>query len=102
MQMLTVGLGSTGSWIFNSEHAGAYHEVSGSLAGTVPSHHAWCLTNLPSDYEILARAQDGTIESFRHSGRKHVGLMWHPERMDDLRACDRDLILSTFGGDNVE
>ena len=100
MQMLTSDLRSR--WVYNSEHAGVYHEVSGSLAGTVPSHHAWCLTDLPNGYEILATAYDGTIEAFRNTGRKHVGLMWHPERMEQLRDCDRNLIYSTFGGGSLE
>ncbi|MGH3798522.1 MAG: gamma-glutamyl-gamma-aminobutyrate hydrolase family protein [Pseudonocardiaceae bacterium] len=71
-------------------HAGTRHAVHAAAdAGfgwpgrfTVASHHTWTIpaATLPTELEVLAVADDGTVEAFRHRRRPHVGLMWHPER----------------------
>src|SRR5690242_2964272 len=40
-------------------HAGGEHHLCGLLGGSVPSHHKWCVTDTPANFEVLAQADDG-------------------------------------------
>ena len=82
MQMLASREGGTLARI--SGHIGTVHAIVATqgveLPGRVNSFHSWALVDCPDDYEILAKAPDGTIEAIRHSIRNWEGWMWHPER----------------------
>jgi putative glutamine amidotransferase len=58
----------------------AIHGVEGQRM--VNSFHMQGLAtdSLPPIMEILASAEEGTIEACRLQGRPVLGLMWHPER----------------------
>ena len=72
-------------------HAGTRHTVRATAAQSVPawprtfpvaSHHRHVVTcdGFPQDLEILAVAEDDTVEAFAHRDLPWWGLMWHPER----------------------
>jgi putative glutamine amidotransferase len=48
----------------------------------VRSHHDWVITKelLPPSVQVVAEADDGTVEAFSIAGRPEWGIMWHPER----------------------
>ena len=48
----------------------------------VNSFHNYCVTKsgLAKNMEIIAEANDNTIELFKHKKYKIYGVMWHPER----------------------
>ena len=62
---------------------GRRHEVQGSIAGAVHSHHRQALSDA-GDLEVVATAPDGVIEAIRRPDRPfHLGVQWHPERTED-------------------
>ena len=83
MQMMACYAGAKLSRV--GAHAGTRHSLSfirteSELPSEVNSYHDWAIENCPSVYEVLAVAQDGTIEAIRHIDRLWEGWMWHPER----------------------
>jgi putative glutamine amidotransferase len=50
----------------------------------VTSHHDWVIRKelLPQSIEVIAEADDGTVEVFCHLAEDQWGIMWHPERED--------------------
>jgi len=59
----------------------------------VNSFHNYSITNLKDPLEILALAQDKSIEAFKHKNAKIFGIMWHIERNGGLNA---DFILKEW------
>jgi putative glutamine amidotransferase len=86
MQFLAHALG--GTLERRANHAGTRHAVTGEIAATVNSFHTWCITSLPADFDLLARAADGSIEAMLHRTEPLLGLMWHPEREHPYAADD--------------
>lgn len=63
------------------------HEAVPQLTeNTVNSFHnnGILKTDLAPNLTILAEAEDGCIEAFRHQSLPHYGIMWHPERDPQL------------------
>lgn len=57
---------------------------------TVNSFHEFGFYEVPSDFEPIAIADDGTIEAVRHRSLNLAAIMWHPERnipflLEDLK-----------------
>ena len=75
-----------GAELVNVEgHVATRHNLRDSRAadewpGDVNSYHNWGFRTCPKDFEIMARAPDGTIEAMRHMTLPWEGWMWHPER----------------------
>ena len=46
----------------------------------VNSFHNWSIMDVSSNFEVLYRAKDNSIESFRDKKFKWEACMWHPER----------------------
>lgn len=46
----------------------------------VNSFHNWSIMDVSSNFEVLYRAKDKSIESFRDKKLKWEACMWHPER----------------------
>lgn len=68
------------------------HEISwcGGLPGAlepgqyhVNSSHHQSVKELPSNWRLLATAQDGIIEAACDESGRMVGVQWHPEQMPD-------------------
>jgi putative glutamine amidotransferase len=93
MQFLAHALG--GTLDRREGHAGTRHAVAGEITATVNSFHAWCVHTPPADFDVLARATDGSIEAMRHRSERLLGLMWHPER-EHPHATDDLTLLANF------
>lgn len=65
--------------------------------GTVNSFHNWSLSSCPDQFEVLAFAEDGSIEAMRHIGLPWEGWMWHPERESPFNPTDVARIKRLFG-----
>jgi len=78
MQMLGVRAGTALKQVIG--HAGTRHPLYGYIEGEVNSFHNQALTNIPPDYTLLAKSDDGVIEAIRHKILPWEGWMWHPER----------------------
>lgn len=72
------------------DHAGSTHRVQvitdpgwgWPTSFPVASHHNWALpvSALPQRLDVIAVAEDHTVEAFAHRELPQWGLMWHPER----------------------
>ena len=61
------------------------HEIVGDEL-EVSSHHHQGYGRLGKGLEVVARADDGTVEALEVAGRRFaLGVLWHPEDGDDLR-----------------
>lgn len=52
------------------------------------SYHNYGIRTVPDEFNIVARADDGTIEAFEHKKLKISAQMWHPERENPFRQSD--------------
>ena len=77
-------------------HVGSPHPLIGKevdlgeLPDVVNSFHENRIGKCPSEYSVLARTEDGSIEAIRHKSLPWEGWMWHPER--DQQFSEIDLI----------
>ncbi len=64
----------------------------------VNSCHRWGINNNSLGKKLVPFAWDknGYIEGILHPELKWKGLMWHPERMNDLDALDKEIIFDLF------
>ena len=46
----------------------------------VNSFHGFGIESLHENWQVEARAQDGTIEAMIHKHHRVAAIMWHPER----------------------
>lgn len=79
-------------------HAGTTHGLVGYRTGRIGSYHDWALSHAPVGAEVLACAEDGTVEALRWPDRRWLGLMWHPEREHPMPAADLALLRDTWSG----
>lgn len=65
----------------------------------VNSYHGLAASarELGQELELLAVAEDGTVEALRHLRLPWLGIQWHPEREKTPAASDVVLIRSRFG-----
>ncbi|XDZ65392.1 gamma-glutamyl-gamma-aminobutyrate hydrolase family protein [Alphaproteobacteria bacterium LSUCC0684] len=96
MQMMAHWAGATFHRV--SGHVRTRHQLSGEISTEVNSYHNYSLTDCPSDFEVMARSEDGEIEAIRHRVLPWEGWMWHPEREDHFVADDNYRIKALFGG----
>ena len=71
-------------------HVKTYHILRGRLEGRVNSYHGKSLMSTTSDFEILARSEDGEVEAISHVTLPWEGWMWHPEREKQFSPRDID------------
>jgi gamma-glutamyl-gamma-aminobutyrate hydrolase PuuD len=95
MQMLATLEGSVLSPL--SGHVALFHKVEGSIQKTVNSFHQYVLMDCPEDYEVLALAEDSSIEAIRHTQLPWEGWMWHPERLPSFDPEDLHRAKTLFG-----
>ena len=87
-QLVNVTLG--GSVAQSEAHVSTFHELHfeeklneySILNFRTNSFHKWVISdqNLSSDLELIAKANDGTIECAKHRTKPWLFTMWHPER----------------------
>ena len=79
-------------------HAAKRHRIQGEgLDVEVNSFHDWGFRDAPSEFQVLAKAPDGTIEAVRHSSAPIAGVMWHPEREAPFATRDMEMFRKFFG-----
>lgn len=59
-----------------------------SMPDTVNSYHDFGLMEVPENFEVIARTEDGVIEAMRHKELPMEGWMWHPEREKEFSEAD--------------
>ena len=78
-------------------HVRRRHKISGSInRESVNSFHTLGLFDLPNDLKILSRADDNSIEAFKHKSLKIFAISWHPEREKIFSDDDVNLIKNFF------
>lgn len=93
-----------GAKLVNVEgHVRTRHDLRASTAadqwpGNVNSYHDWGFSTCPKNFEVLARATDGTIEAMKHSTLPWEGWMWHPEREQVFSPRDIARVRELFHG----
>lgn len=98
-QLLNVFEGGAVSRLEN--HVKTLHEVTIALDDEstetifVNSFHSFGIrpSDLASGYEVLATAQDGTIEAAAHKEKPFMGFMWHPERNAGQHELAREMVI---------
>ena len=76
-------------------HAGTTHKIVNQSNGDsriVNSFHDFAIYDLPDEFDIIDRAEDGSIESLKHRSLPFFGIMWHPERENVFALDDISLI----------
>ena len=86
-----------GSVIKIQSHVGTLHDVwqnGKRLPKLVNSFHNYGIFEhtLSGEMTPVCSCDDGSIEAFRHKIHPLLGIMWHPERMDDPCAPFKELI----------
>ena len=76
--------------------------VSGAAAGRmtrraeVNSWHRFGILEPAAPWQVLARADDGSVEAMRHRHLPWLALMWHPERPEGAADLCRPWLRSIF------
>lgn len=79
-------------------HVGIRHNVTGLVSReSVNSFHEFALRELPKELETLARAEDGSIEAFRHKTYPIMAVGWHPEREMFYMENDIQMVREVLG-----
>ena len=58
----------------------------------VNSYHSWGFFKVNSNFNVWAIANDGVIKAFSHKFYPLLGIMWHPERDENLNQQDITLL----------
>lgn len=93
-----------------SGHAGVTHAIAylppvsaaiGAMQRTVNSYHAYGIQHMEGigSFDVIARAQDGSIEGAQATDGRMLGVMWHPEREQPVHLADRVMVRKFFGWD---
>lgn len=101
LQMMAVWAGA--QLVRKEGHVGSRHRLV--IAGRkdewpaeVNSYHNWGLASCPAGFEIMAQAEDGSIEAMRHTALPWEGWMWHPERETPFTPQDNERLKRLFSG----
>lgn len=80
-------------------HIAVHHPITTPTGpGQVNSFHSWGFITAPADYQVLATAEDGSIEAMRHRSLPITGIMWHPERYLPFRDADIEIARRALEG----
>lgn len=81
-------------------HVGVRHKIKGKEnIRDVNSYHNQACVELKNDcLEIVMQSEDGVIEKVRHKNLPIVGTMWHPERENEFKSEDINLMKKLIGG----
>ena len=77
-------------------HVRVRHDLQGDISGEANSFHDLIVDSCPSDYQVLARSEDGEIEAIGHQNQRWEGWMWHPEREDTFDPRDIQRVRNLF------
>ena len=101
LQMMAVWAG--GDLVRKEGHVGGRHQLlipdlKDEWPANVNSYHNWGLASCPDDFEVVARAEDGSIEAIKHMKLQWEGWMWHPEREMSFSQQDTKRLKRLFSG----
>jgi len=100
MQAIILHFG--GTLAAKTGHVGTRHcMVFNTQQITVNSFHDFCVNDCSSEFNVLARAKDNTIESVSHKKHQILGIMWHPEREEPFQAHDLALFNNFMRGQKL-
>ena len=97
MQMMNIYQG--GSLESTNGHVSNRHHIKGAICPQgreVNSYHNMSISKetLGQSLEILAIAEDGCVEAFRHISLPWLAIMWHPERENPMNKGDLEVLFS--------
>jgi len=97
MQMMNIYQG--GSLEYTERHVSNRHHITGAFCPQgreVNSYHNMLISKetLGQSLEILAIAEDGCVEAFRHISLPWLAIMWHPERENPVNKGDLEVLRS--------
>jgi putative glutamine amidotransferase len=94
MQMLHRSTGGTLEQI--PGHVGMPHPVDHAGGSQlVNSWHRWAVTVPGAEWDVLATAQDDSVEAMQHKALPWTAVMWHPERSDGSTSLVRQWLLGS-------
>jgi len=67
----------------------------------VNSYHKIVITGKGNSLNILAKAEDNTIETFNNHKSKIAGIIWHPERFSKFKNIDSKIIKDFYAACNT-
>lgn len=82
-------------------HVAKRHKIrlDGEMIEVNSYHNLACVDkNGGGDLKILAKSEDGVIESVEHNKYRIKGIMWHPERETSFRSSDLLILKSLLEG----
>ena len=102
MQMMAVWSGTTLERGIG--HVGTVHKLKlfstdKFWPNTVNSYHNWIIRDCPSGFNVMATANDKSIEAIRHKDLPWEGCMWHPERAEQFSVEDINRLKRLFGNE---
>jgi gamma-glutamyl-gamma-aminobutyrate hydrolase PuuD len=74
------------------KHVGTHNVTINKKKHSVNSYHNIIISKISKNFEIIATAEDNSIEAFINKKLKILGIMWHPERHNNIKRFDSDLI----------
>ena len=105
MQMINIFCG--GVLVDVKGHVATRHTLYGEWANQqaythVNSYHNLAVTKdtIADSLSILATSDDNVVEAFKHSALPWLGIMWHPEREQEITLQDKELFKLIFGCDD--
>ena len=70
-------------------HVGKHVIIYKNKKYKVNSFHNYGITKLGKKLKQTTQTSDKTIESFSYNSKKIKGIMWHPERYDNIKNLDK-------------
>tara|TARA_B100001939_G_scaffold347924_1_gene371365 strand:- start:1815 stop:2420 length:606 start_codon:yes stop_codon:yes gene_type:complete len=89
-----IGSFFNGKLIKKKGHTNVQHKIILKSKKTleVNSFHDYSIASIGKQFEVLAKAEDGTIEAFKHKKYRLLGIIWHPERYKKFKKFDLEFI----------
>lgn len=81
-----------------TRHQLAVHARKDEWPANVNSYHNWGLASCPDGFDVVALAEDGSIEAIKHATLPWEGWMWHPEREAPFSPQDTKRLWRLFSG----
>ena len=71
-------------------HTRTEHKIkfSSKKVVTVNSYHDYSVITLGKNLKKIAWSSDGSVEAFKHTKKKLLSIMWHPERYKKIKNFD--------------
>ncbi|MCL2603266.1 MAG: gamma-glutamyl-gamma-aminobutyrate hydrolase family protein [Defluviitaleaceae bacterium] len=78
-------------------HVRVKHKINGNINRFVKSFHNYAANTVPPCLDVFARTDDGVVEGVKHSSLPIMGIMWHPEREEEIVNDDVKIFNKLWG-----